>query len=86
MEAAPSKRSYARPAAMRALLQGYTRTQFAERHRIGSASGQSLPCLGPFLREWEWKTTFEYSGHRDLPLKKNHIFLLYRYQPGKLLD
>ncbi len=36
--------------------------------------------------KWKWKTSFEYSGRRDLPLRKIHVFLLYRYQPGKLLD
>lgn len=34
---------------------------------------------------WELKTTFEFS-RRGLPLRKMNVFLLYRYQPGKMLD
>ena len=35
--------------------------------------------------KWELKTTFEFA-RRGLPLRKINVFLLYRYQPGKLLD
>jgi len=35
--------------------------------------------------KWELKTTFEFfSG--GLPLRKIHVFLLYRYKPGRMLD
>ena len=35
--------------------------------------------------KWELKTTFEFA-RRGLPLRKINVFLLYRYQPGKMLD
>ncbi len=34
---------------------------------------------------WELKTTFEFQSH-GLPLRKIHVFLLYRYRPGRMLD
>ena len=42
------------------------------------------PLYRTFAR-WELKTTFEFA-RSGLPLRKVNIFLLYRYQPGKMLD
>ena len=35
--------------------------------------------------KWELKTTFEFV-RGGLPLRKIHVFLLYRYKPGRMLD
>ena len=48
---------------------------------------ETIP-LDPLHRtfaKWEWKTVFNYEKF-GLPLRKVNVFLLYRYQPGKLLD
>jgi 4-amino-4-deoxy-L-arabinose transferase-like glycosyltransferase len=35
--------------------------------------------------KWELTTTFEFA-RSGLPLRKIHVFLLYRYKPGRMLD
>ena len=48
---------------------------------------ETLP-FDPLMRtfdQWELKTTFEFASH-GLPLRKIHVFLLYRYKPGRMLD
>jgi hypothetical protein len=37
------------------------------------------------FEKWELRTTFEFASH-GLPLRKIHVFVLYRYLPGKMLD
>ncbi len=50
--------------------------------RDDATPGDPLPRT---FAKWELKTTYEFA-RRGLPLRKVKVFLLYRYQPGKLLD